>query len=96
MFIQLIFRKKMETAQEHILSGNLELTQASSGKRLANYLIDRVIIQLLLVLFPLLADMVNQALLDEIAVTSVVDSLLSFLCYVSNKCSERFESSVSR
>ena len=67
---------------EDIFSNNVELTQAGSGKRLANYFIDRFIVQAFLFLLAFLTKFVNPTYsLEQLDMYQWSDTVLFFLSY---------------
>jgi uncharacterized RDD family membrane protein YckC len=74
----------MQTVQEHVLDGEVSLTQASPGKRFGNYLIDLVSFYALLFLVGIIIGLFKPELLDLLDDQSpgkILDRLISLLLY---------------
>lgn len=76
----------MENEQQHLLTDfEVNLVQAGSGKRLANYLIDLVVFYLLLfgvgVVLALLDPNAGEDLRSVTALGTLIDRLITLLCY---------------
>ena len=76
----------MENEQQHLLADlEVNLVQAGSGKRLANYLIDLVVFYILLFCFGVVIAALDPNASEDLnsvtALSSLADRLITLLCY---------------
>ena len=75
----------MENEQQHLLDLEINLVQAGSGKRLANYLIDLVVFYILLIVVGVIIGILDPNASDDLnnvsAMGTLADRLISLLFY---------------
>lgn len=74
----------MESTQEHLLAGEVNVVAASSGKRFANYLIDVAVFYLLMFCLGIIIGLMNPDFfdfMDDSAGVNLLDRLVTLLLY---------------